>query len=115
MREISIRREVFSYSARGRRDPMISLITSADLRPMFTEIELVGITYDEEGRNSVALFRNIEDKKNTMYRVKLGQQLGRMKVTQITRREVVLTLDEFGFSRQERMSIKPDTTRARSQ
>lgn len=105
----TLQREVFTYSEGGRRDPMISLVTSGDIRPLLTEIELVAIVYDEGGTNHIALLRNLKDKK-TQYRVKVGQMLGRARVTQITRKEVVFTLDEFGFSRQQKMAVKPDTT-----
>ncbi len=110
---MSLQREVFRYDDGGRRDPMVSLMNTSDLRPLITEVQVVGIIYDEEGTNHVAILRNTVDKK-TQYHVKLGQMLGRMKVTQITRREVVFTIDEFGFSRQERLSVKPDTTAKRT-
>lgn len=111
--QMSLQREVFRYDDGGRRDPMVSLMNTSDLRPLITEVQVVGIIYDEEGMNHVAILRNTVDKK-TQYHVKLGQMLGRMKVTQITRREVVFTIDEFGFSRQERLSVKPDTTAKRT-
>lgn len=110
---VTILRELFIYSEHGRRDPMISLMNSADIRPLISEIELIGISYDEDGKNSIAILRQVPDRKQ-MYRVRVGQQLGRMKVTQITRREVVFTIDDFGMSRQERLSVKPDTSKART-
>ena len=106
----TLEREVFTYSSGGRRDPMLSLVTSGDIRPLITELELVAIIFDEGGSNHIALLRNTKDAKKTQYRVKVGQQLGRMRITQITRKEVVFTLDEFGFSRQLRLAVKPDTT-----
>jgi hypothetical protein len=109
----TLQREVFSYADGGRRDPAVSLMNTEEIRPLITEVQLMGIVYDEEGMNHMAILRNIVDKK-TQYRVKVGQMLGRLKVTQITRREVVFTVDEFGFSRQERLSLKPDTTAKRT-
>jgi hypothetical protein len=106
---MTIEREVFTYSAGGRRDPMVSLAGTGDIRPLITEIELVAIIYDEGGSNHMALIRNIKDKR-TQYRVRVGQMIGRLRVTQITRREVVFAIDEFGFSRQQRLSVRPDTT-----
>lgn len=108
----TLEREVFTYQSGGRRDPMLSLVTSGDIRPLFTEIELIAIVYDEGGTNSMALLRNIGNSKDKgkQYRVKVGQQIGRMRVSQITRKEVVFTLDEFGFSRQQRLAVRPDTT-----
>ena len=111
---MSLQREVFSYADGGRRDPAVSLMNTSEIRPLITEIQLIGIVYDEEGMNHMAILRNIVDTKKTQYHVKIGQMLGRLKVTQITRREVVFTVDEFGFSRQERLAMKPDTTAART-
>ena len=111
---MSLQREVFSYADGGRRDPAVSLMNTSEIRPLITEIQLIGIVYDEEGMNHMAILRNIVDTKKTQYHVKIGQMLGRLKVTQITRREVVFTVDEFGFSRQERLPLKPDTTAKRT-
>ena len=107
----TLEREVFTYSREGRRDPMMSLVMSGDIRPLLSELELVAIIYDEGGSNHFALLRNIgsSKEKGKQYRVKVGQMLGRARVTQITRKEVVFTLDEFGFSRQQRIAVKPDT------
>jgi hypothetical protein len=108
----TLEREVFTYQGGGRRDPMLSLVMSGDIRPLLTEVELVAIIYDEGGSNHMALLRNIGSSKDKgkQYRIKVGQMLGRMRVAQINRKEVVFTLDEFGFSRQQRLSVKPDTT-----
>lgn len=108
----TLEREVFTYQGGGRRDPMLSLVTSGDIRPLITEVELLAIVYDEGGSNHIALLRNIGTSKDKgkQYRVRVGQMLGRMRIAQITRKEVVFTLDEFGFSRQQRLSVKPDTT-----
>lgn len=110
----SLQREVYSYSSGGRRDPMVSLLNTADLRPLLSEVEIISIIFDHSGTNHVALLRNRADQK-VQYRVRIGDMLGRNRVTQITRHEVLFTIEEFGFSRQERLSIKPDTTAARTQ
>ena len=39
-------REVFSYEAEGRRDPFFSLILTEDLRPLLSDLKLVGILYE---------------------------------------------------------------------
>jgi hypothetical protein len=107
----TLEREVFSYSSGGRRDPMLSLVMSGDIRPLLAELELVAIIFDEGGSNHTALLRNIgtSKEKGKQYRIKVGQMVGRMRVSQITRKEVVFTIDEFGFSRQQRLAVKPDT------
>ena len=72
-----------------------------------------GCRYDESGPQSEAILRNTADKK-TQYRVKVGQTLGRMRIAQITRRDVVFNIEEFGLSRQVTLSVKPDTSKART-
>jgi hypothetical protein len=110
--QMTIMREIFTYEPAGRRDPMMSLVNTPTLRPLLTEIECIGILYDEDGRRSEAVMRSLDKKKT--YRVRVGQMLGRMTVAQITRREVVFTIDEYGFSRQVSLPVKPDTSIART-
>jgi hypothetical protein len=104
----SILREVYSYSDRGRRDPMVSLMNSADLRPMLADLQLIGLMYDASGQGSLATLRDLTD-VTKLYRVRVGQTLGRMQVTAITPRDIEFTIDEFGFSRRERLTLKPDS------
>jgi hypothetical protein len=44
-----IMREVFVYSAEGRRDPFFSLMATGDLRPMLSDLRLTTILYDRAG------------------------------------------------------------------
>jgi hypothetical protein len=111
-RDISISREVFSYEAAGRRDPFVSLLNTADLRPLLSDLVLVILTYDPKGVNSLAILRDAKTKDQ--YRVRPGQLIGRMRVTAIERTRVVFTIDEFGFSRQETL-VFSDSTNVRKQ
>ena len=110
--EIAINREIFQYDAAGRRDPFASLLASSDLRPLFSDLLLVVINYDPQGRNSVAIMRDAATKEQ--YRVRQGQLIGRMRVAAIEPKRVMFTIDEFGFSRQESLVIG-DTTKVRKQ
>jgi hypothetical protein len=110
---VTIRREVFSYAARGRRDPMVSLMNSDDLRPLIQDLQLLGLIYDPSGRGSLATLKDLTD-DSKLYRVRVGQVLGRLTVTEITARDIEFTIDEFGFSRRERLLLKPDTTDTRT-
>jgi hypothetical protein len=110
--EVTFAREVFTYDRSGRRDPFLSLLASGDLRPMLNDLKLVAVAYDPTGRNSVAILRDVSSKDQ--YRVKLGQTLGRMRVAQIQPRSVTFTIEEFGYSRQEQVSLG-DSTTARTQ
>jgi hypothetical protein len=109
--ELTFNREAYSYPGRGRRDPFLSLLKSGDLRPLLSDLKLVTVLYDPTGRNSVAILRDLSTKDQ--YRVKLGQQLGRMRVAQIQPKQLVFTIEEFGYSRQETLSLS-DTTSART-
>lgn len=105
-----VTREVFSYESGGLRDPFFSLILTEDLRPLLTDLKLVGIVYDAGGRRSVAIMRDLLT--NAQYRVSAGMTLGRMRVAQIKPRAVIFTIDEFGLSRQDSLFMV-DSTKVR--
>jgi hypothetical protein len=107
----AVTREVFTYSAEGRRDPFFSLILTEDLRPLLSDLKLVGILYDGTGKRSVAIMRDLQT--NAQYRVGQGQTLGRMRVTQIRPKGVIFSIDEFGLSRQDSL-VLTDTTKVRN-
>jgi hypothetical protein len=106
-----VTREVFAYAAEGRRDPFFSLILTEDLRPLLSDLKLVGILYEASGRRSVAIMRDVLT--NAQYRVATGQTLGRMRVTQIKQKGVIFSIDEFGLSRQDSL-VLTDTTKVRN-
>jgi len=96
-------REVFAYEG-GGRDPFMSLLKSGDVRPLLSDLKLTTVVYDGRfASRSVAVLRDITNRR--IYRVKTGDIIGRLKVTQIRPREVVFTVQEFGFERQETLSL----------
>ncbi|HEX9282570.1 MAG TPA: hypothetical protein VF882_02170 [Gemmatimonadales bacterium] len=96
-------REVYSYEG-GGRDPFLSLLKSGDIRPLLSDLKLTGIYYDGRyPRRSVAVLRDVTN--NKIYRVRTGEIVGRLKVTTIRPREIVFTVQEFGFERQESLSL----------
>jgi len=103
--KVLINREVFSYEGDGRRDPFVSLLTTSDLRPLLTDLKLVGVAYDPRGQNSVAVLRDITSRDQ--YKVRVGQTIGRMRVAAIQPKAVIFTIEEFGYSRQELLPIAP--------
>lgn len=105
-------REVYSYPRSGRRDPFASLIASGDIRPLLADLEVVGIIFDPTGRSSVATLKDVSS--NEIYRVRVGSVFGRMRVSAIRQREVGLAIDEFGFTRQETLSITVPTRGGRT-
>jgi hypothetical protein len=110
--EVLINREQYAYPGAGRRDPFVSLMNTEELRPLIGDLKLVAIAFDPTGRNSVAVLRDVSTKEQ--YRVKVGQELGRMRVAAIRAREVVFGIEEFGYSRQESLAMM-DSTKVRTQ
>jgi len=109
--KVVLRREVFAYEQSGRRDPFVTLMTVGELRPMISDLAISGILIDPTGRNSVAVLRDVSSKEQ--YRVKVGQQLGRMRVARITQKSVTFTIEEFGYSRQQELAMD-DSNQART-
>jgi hypothetical protein len=109
--DVGFSREVFDYQPSGRRDPFLSLLESGDLRPAVTDLRLVAVAYDPTGRNSVAIMRDIQTKDQ--YRAKVGQQIGRLRVTEIHPKLIVFSVEEFGLNRREELALQRDSTRLR--
>jgi hypothetical protein len=107
----TIYREVFEYARDGRRDPFVSLLTTNELRPTMSDLRLTGILFDHSGRNSLATLRDITN--NSQYRVTVGSALGRMRVAAIRTLTIVFTIDEFGTTRRDSLTLRDSTNRAR--
>ncbi|MBY0492543.1 MAG: pilus assembly protein PilP [Gemmatimonadaceae bacterium] len=110
--EITLQREVFAYSGSGRRDPYKSLMTSSEVRPLLSDLRLAVVALDPDGKNSIAVLRDTYSKQQ--YRVRVGQQLGRLRVTAIKPKAVQFTMEEFGFNRTETLFLSSDTTKVRN-
>ena len=111
--EVLINRESYAYPGIGRRDPFVSLMNTEELRPLLSDLKLVAIALDPTGRNSVAVLRDMSTKEQ--YRVKVGQEIGRMRVASIRAKEIVFGIEEFGYSRQESLAMMVDSTKVRTQ
>jgi hypothetical protein len=107
-----ISRETYNYGGVGRRDPFVSLMNTEELRPLYNDLKLVAVAYDPLGRNSVAVLRDVTSKMQ--YRVKVGQEIGRMRVASIGPKSVLFGIEEFGYSRQETLAMS-DSTKVRTQ
>ena len=100
---VTFAREVFTYVRGERRDPFASPIETGEIRPLIQDLTVVAILYDARGGNSVAVMR--DQSTQQQYSAKVGQVLGRAKVSQIRPQEVVMTINEYGFSRQEILKL----------
>ncbi len=96
-------REVYSYPRQGRRDPFASLIATGDVRPIFADLTVSGIVWNPSGRGSVAMLKDVTTEE--LYRAKVGSVFGRIRITGIQRYTVSVAIDEFGFTRQETLSL----------
>jgi hypothetical protein len=112
--EMSLNREVFSYDRGGRRDPFVSLLKNGELRPMLSDLRLVTVLFDPGGRNSIAVLHDASSPGRDQYRVRVGQMLGRMRISEIDPRQVVFTIEEIGYNRQAVLALG-DSTQARTQ
>jgi hypothetical protein len=102
--ETQLLREVFSYQGAGR-DPFASLLLSADVRPLFEDLRVTAINFDPRyPGGSVAVLRDTT--LNQRYTVRIGDELGRMRVVDISPDEVMLMMEEFGVERQMSLTLR---------
>jgi len=103
-REIEVMRESFAYGG-GTRDPFASLLDVALSGPEFSNLELVGVYQDlRSPSNSVVVLR--EKVSQRRYKLRRGDQVGRARLVQIRPRDAVFTISDFGFERQETLSLR---------
>ena len=101
--KVEYRREVFHYAG-GSRDPFQTLITAGGVGPGIADLRLVSVTYDPTYGRSVAIVREIKGER--IHRLHRGDTVGRLRVLQIRQYEVVFQIEEFGFERQEVLSLQ---------
>ena len=103
-REIEVMRDTFAYAG-GTRDPFSSLINSSKNGPEIADLDLVGVYQDlRSPSNSVVVLR--EKVSSKRHKMRVGDQLSRAKLVQIRARDAVFTIQDFGFERQETLSLR---------
>lgn len=96
-------RETFAYTG-GSRDPFESLLDMATSGPELPDLTLVAVYQDlAYNSNSVALLRDRTNDRR--FKLRVGDQLGRLRVAQIRQKDVVFIVEDFGFERQETLSL----------
>lgn len=100
-----LQREVFSYRGSGR-DPFQSLMRrGGEVRPFLDDLRLTSVAYDTRFPNrSVAILRDKTDGQR--YDVRVEDQIGRMRVTEIRPGEIVFTIEDFGVPRQAVLTLR---------
>ncbi len=104
-REIEVMRETFAYAG-GTRDPFVSLITKDDSGIEITNLDLVGVYLDlRTPSNNVIVLRE-KGQEGKRHKMRVGDQLGRSRLVQIRPREAVFMIADFGYERQETLSLR---------
>jgi hypothetical protein len=97
-------RETYAYGG-GARDPFLSLINTKSAGPELVDLILVAIYQDmRSSANSVVVLR--EKQSGKRHKLRTGDQIGRLRVAQIRAKDVVFTVEDFGFERQETLSLR---------
>jgi type II secretory pathway pseudopilin PulG len=103
-REIEVMRETFAYAG-GTRDPFSSLINTSKDGPEIADLELVGVYQDlRTPSNSIVVLR--EKVSTKRHKLRVGDQLSRARLVQIRPRDAVFMIQDFGFERQETLSLR---------
>jgi hypothetical protein len=103
-KEMEMTRETFAYSG-AARDPFSSLLNMAKNGPELADLQLVGIYQNLRTPSaSVAVLREKDGGKR--HKLRAGDQLGRSRLVQIRDRDVVFMIEDFGFERQETLSLR---------
>jgi hypothetical protein len=103
-REIEVLRETFAYGG-GTRDPFNSLLNIDKNGPEVADCDLVGVYQDlRNPSNSVVVLREKVSAKR--HKLRVGDQLSRARLVQIRPRDAVFMIQDFGFERQETLSLR---------
>lgn len=102
--DVGLVRETFAYRGAGR-NPFISLLQGGAVRPVPRDLRVTGITYDDRyPQRSVATVQDTTE--NTRYALRVGDEIGRMRVTEIRPSEIVFILEDFGVERQVVLALR---------
>jgi type II secretory pathway component PulC len=98
-------REVFEYSAAGRRNPFRPLTVFNTGGPRFDDLELTGIVYSPEVGSVVVVADRTNERR---YKLREGERVGTARVLEIRPDEVVFAITTLGGSRQAILRVKKE-------
>jgi len=101
------RREVFEYAREGRPDPFRSLLNDPELGLRFEDLSLLGVLHDPTPGRSVAVLSQRGSPRRV--RVRVGDRVGGIRVTEIGPRSVDVVVEEFGVLRRGRLELRAET------
>jgi len=115
--ELVFEREVFTYPTFQRRNPFRSLTGENQGGPRFEQLRLVGVIYSDDPSASVAVVGTStveysEDgstatvQPGQSWYLKVGQSVGRIRIVEIHREQVVVEVEEFGLTEQKIMQLQ---------
>jgi len=102
--QVELKREIFRYRGSGR-DPFQSLVADGvSLRPFIQDLRVSSILFDARyPSRSVAVL--VDESDNSIYEVRTGTGIGRLRIGRITENSVVITIVELGVPRQVELEI----------
>lgn len=113
--ELVFEREVFQYPTYQRRNPFRPLVGNQGNGPRFEQVALRGIIWSAEPRRSVALFGLGAAKAGaaapdttgipTTKRLRVGESWGNLRVVEIQRDRVIVSVEEFGLSENKTLEL----------
>jgi hypothetical protein len=104
-REIEVLRETFAYGG-GTRDPFASLINSNKGGPELADLDLVGVYLDLRTPSNNVIVMREKGADGKRHKMRVGDQLGRSRLVQIRARDAVFMIADFGYERQETLSLR---------
>jgi hypothetical protein len=107
-------REVFAYPTFERRNPFVRVLSGSEGGPRYEELQLIGIIFSSTPDLSVALFGprggtsggGGGQRARRTFRVRLGDQLGNVRILEIQRTLVVVEVEEFGLTELREMEMQ---------
>jgi hypothetical protein len=110
--ELVFEREIFDYPTYERRNPFRPLVGNMAGGPRFEQVRLRGIIWSADPQRSVALFGMAGQQAQpdtsgipTTRRLRVGESWGNMRVTEIQKERVVVSVEEFGLSEQKVLEL----------
>lgn len=101
--EVVYRREVFTYPTANRPDPFRSLLDAANLQIRFENLTLLGVVYNPDPQQSVAILSQTGAERRIQ--VRAGERVGNIRVIAIYPRRIDLLIEEFGVARRESLEL----------
>lgn len=115
--ELVFEREVFVYPSFQRRNPFARLSSNAAGGPRFEQIALRTIIYSTDAANSLAIFNAGGNPQagaggdiaavdfGVTRRLRVGQGWGNMRIVEIQRDRVIVSVEEYGLTERHTMMI----------